>query len=174
MIVFERDDRTGGLLRYGIPDFKMEKHHIDRRVAQMEAEGVVFKVGVNVGRDVTGQQLLNDFDAICLCAGATHPRDLEIPGRDLRGIHYAMDYLTPQNKRVAGDPISDEHFITAKDKHVIIIGGGDTGADCLGTVNRQGARSVYQFQIHPQPPEDRASRQPLAAVVERLADRSRA
>ena len=155
VIVFERDDRIGGLLRYGIPDFKMEKHHIDRRLAQMEAEGVIFKPGVNVGHDIKAHQLLADFDAICLCAGATHPRDLEIPGRDLRGIHYAMDYLTPQNKRVAGDSIPDHHFITAKDKHVIIIGGGDTGADCLGTVHRQGARSVYQFQIHPQPPEDR-------------------
>ena len=155
VVVFERDDRIGGLLRYGIPDFKMEKHHIDRRLAQMEAEGVVFKTGVNVGRDVTAAQLLADFDAICLCAGATHPRDLVIPGREFRGIHYAMDYLTPQNKRVAGDSIPDQHFLTAKDKDVIIIGGGDTGADCLGTVHRQGARSVYQFQIHPQPPEDR-------------------
>jgi len=155
VVVFERDDRIGGLLRYGIPDFKMEKHHIDRRLAQMEAEGVVFKPGVDVGRDVTGAQLLADFDAICLCAGATRPRDLEIPGRDLRGIHYAMDYLTPQNKRVAGDKIPDTHFITAKNKNVIIIGGGDTGADCLGTVNRQGAKSVHQFQIHPEPPHDR-------------------
>ena len=155
IVVFERDDRIGGLLRYGIPDFKMEKHHIDRRLAQMEAEGVVFKPGVNVGVDITADELLADFDAICLCAGSTHPRNLEIPGRDLRGIHYAMDYLTPQNKRVAGDHIPDDHFITAKDKHVIIIGGGDTGADCLGTVHRQGARSVYQFQIHPEPPDDR-------------------
>ena len=155
VVVFERDDRIGGLLRYGIPDFKMEKHHIDRRLAQMEAEGVVFKPGTDVGRDVTAAHLLADFDAICLCAGATRPRDLEIPGRDLRGIHYAMDYLTPQNKRVAGDAIADGQFISAKGKHVVIIGGGDTGADCLGTVHRQGAKSVYQFQIHPQPPEDR-------------------
>jgi glutamate synthase (NADPH/NADH) small chain len=160
VVVFERDDRIGGLLRYGIPDFKMEKHQIDRRLAQMEAEGVVFKTGVNVGVAVKAQELLNDFDAICLCAGSTKPRDLDIPGRELNGIHYAMDYLTPQNKRVAGDSISDEHFITAKDKHVIIIGGGDTGADCLGTVHRQEALSVYQFQIHPQPPDDRLPNNP--------------
>lgn len=158
--VFERDDRIGGLLRYGIPDFKMAKHHIDRRLAQMEAEGVAFKAGVDVGRDVTGKQLLTDFDAVCLCAGSTRPRDLEIPGRHLKGIHYAMDYLTPQNKRVAGDSVADDHFITAKDKHVVIIGGGDTGADCLGTVHRQGAKSVYQFQIHPHPPEDRGPENP--------------
>jgi len=158
--VFERDDRIGGLLRYGIPDFKMAKHHIDRRLAQMEAEGVAFKAGVDVGRDVTGKQLLADFDAVCLCAGSTRPRDLEIPGRHLKGIHYAMDYLTPQNKRVAGDSIADDQFINAKDKHVVIIGGGDTGADCLGTVHRQGAKSVCQFQIHPHPPEDRSPENP--------------
>jgi glutamate synthase (NADPH/NADH) small chain len=155
VVVFERADRIGGLLRYGIPDFKIEKRHIDRRLAQMEAEGVVFKPGVNVGHDVTAQQLLADFDAICLCGGATKPLDLELPGRDLRGIHFAMDYLTPQNKRVAGDHVPDDHFISAKGKDVIIIGGGDTGADCLGTVHRQRARSVHQFEIFPQPPEDR-------------------
>ncbi|WP_435011314.1 glutamate synthase subunit beta [Tundrisphaera lichenicola] len=153
--VFERDDRIGGLLRYGIPDFKMEKHHIDRRLDQMRAEGVDFKPGVNVGHDITPDRLLAEYDAICLCAGATRPRDLEIPGRQLDGIHFAMDYLTPQNKRVAGDVIPDDQFITAKGKDVIIIGGGDTGADCLGTVHRQGAKSVAQFQIHPHPPEDR-------------------
>jgi len=160
VVVFERDDRIGGLLRYGIPDFKMAKHHIDRRIAQMEAEGVAFKPGVNVGHDVTAGQLLADYDAVCLCAGATRPRDLEIPGRGLDGIHFAMDYLTPQNRRVAGDRIPEDHFITARDKHVIIIGGGDTGADCLGTVHRQGARSVHQFQINPQPPEDRLAENP--------------
>ena len=160
VVVFERDDRIGGLLRYGIPDFKMEKHHIDRRIAQMEAEGVAFRPGVNVGVDLPVDRLLAAFDAVCLCAGATRPRDLDIPGRDHSGIHFAMDYLTPQNKRVAGDPIADEHFLTAKDKDVIIIGGGDTGADCLGTVHRQGARSVHQFQIHPQPPDDRLPTNP--------------
>ena len=156
VVVFERDDRIGGLLRYGIPDFKMEKHHIDRRLAQMEAEGVAFRPGVDVGRDITARGSPRTTSTPSASApGRPIPRDLEIPGRDLRGIHYAMDYLTPQNKRVAGDDIPDEHFLTAKDKHVIIIGGGDTGADCLGTVHRQGAKSVYQFQIHPHPPDDR-------------------
>ncbi len=160
VVVFERDDRIGGLLRYGIPDFKMEKSHIDRRLAQMEAEGVAFKPGVNVGVDITADRLLAEYDAICLCAGSTRPRDLPIPGRDLSGILHAMDYLTPQNKRVAGDAIPDGHFPTARDKDVIIIGGGDTGADCLGTVHRQGAKSVHQFQIHPQPPDDRLPTNP--------------
>jgi len=155
VVVFERDDRIGGLLRYGIPDFKMEKRHIDRRIAQMEAEGVVFRPGVKAGVDIRTDELMADFDAICLCAGSTRPRDLAIPGRDFDGIHFAMDFLTPQNKRVAGDQIPDDRSITAKDKDVIIIGGGDTGADCLGTVHRHGCKSVYQFQIHPQPPEDR-------------------
>ena len=158
--VLERDDRIGGLLRYGIPDFKMEKHHIDRRIEQMEAEGVTFEVKVNVGIDITADQLLHRYDAICLAAGATRPRDLTLPGRELDGIHYAMDYLTPQNKRVAGDVIADEQFLTARNKDVIIIGGGDTGADCLGTVHRQNARSVHQFQIHAQPPDDRMASNP--------------
>jgi glutamate synthase (NADPH/NADH) small chain len=135
--VFERADRIGGLLRYGIPDFKMEKRHLDRRLAQMEAEGVVFRPGVNVGVDITAQQLLDEFDAVCLCGGATQPRDLPIEGRSLKGIHFAMEYLTMQNRRVAGDSNHGE-WITAQDKHVIIIGGGDTGADCLGTAHRQG------------------------------------
>jgi len=160
VVVYERDDRIGGLLRYGIPDFKMEKRHIDRRLAQMEAEGVAFEPGVNVGVDVTADDLLARFDAICLCAGATRPRDLEIPGRDLAGIHFAMDYLTPQNRRVAGDAVPEGRSVTAKDKDVIIIGGGDTGADCLGTVHRQGARSVHQFQINPEPPGERAPDNP--------------
>jgi glutamate synthase (NADPH/NADH) small chain len=154
--VFERADRIGGLLRYGIPDFKMEKHHLDRRVAQMEAEGVTFKASVNVGHDVAADQLLAEFDAICLCGGATQARDLRIPGRELAGIHLAMEYLPLQNKRVAGDEISDSQFISAKGKHVIIIGGGDTGADCLGTAHRQGCASVHQFEIVPRPPDDRA------------------
>jgi glutamate synthase (NADPH) small chain len=160
VVVFERSDRIGGLLRYGIPDFKMEKHHIDRRLVQMEAEGVVFKPGVNVGHDVQGHELLADFDAICLAGGATRPIDLEITGRELRGIHFAMEYLKPQNKRIAGDLVSDEHFISAKNKDVIIIGGGDTGADCLGTAHRQGARSIHQFEIFPQPPETRSPSNP--------------
>ncbi len=160
VVVFERDDRIGGLLRYGIPDFKMEKDQVDRRVAQMEGEGVAFRPGVNVGVDLPVDRLLAAFDAVCLCAGATRPRDLDLPGREFAGIHFAMDYLTPQNRRVAGDQIPDERFLTAKGKDVIIIGGGDTGADCLGTVHRQEARSVHQFQIHPQPPGDRLPSNP--------------
>ena len=160
VVVFERDDRVGGLLRYGIPDFKMEKHHVDRRVEQMEAEGVEFRTGVNVGVDVTAEELRRDFDAICLCAGSIVPRDLPIPGRELDGVHFAMDYLTPQNKSVAGDAAPELARLSARDKHVIIIGGGDTGADCLGTAHRQGARSVHQFQIHPQPPDGRLPTNP--------------
>jgi glutamate synthase (NADPH/NADH) small chain len=158
--VFERADRIGGLLRYGIPDFKMEKHHLDRRIAQMEAEGVSFRPGVNVGVDITGEVLLSEFDAVCLCGGATVPNDLSIPGRELDGIHFAMDFLPLQNRRVAGDAVSENGSLTAKDKRVIIIGGGDTGADCLGTVHRQGCRSVHQFEIVPRPPETRAPGNP--------------
>jgi glutamate synthase (NADPH/NADH) small chain len=157
--VFERADRIGGLLRYGIPDFKMEKRHLDRRVTQMEAEGVVFKPGTNVGVDVTAEELLDRFDAVCLCGGATQPRDLPIEGRDLQGILFAMDYLTAQNRRVAGDS-NHEDIPTARDKHVIIIGGGDTGADCLGTTHRHGCKSVHQFEIVPRPPDSRAPSNP--------------
>ncbi|MBV8075122.1 MAG: glutamate synthase subunit beta, partial [Planctomycetaceae bacterium] len=158
--VFERDDRIGGLLRYGIPDFKMEKRHLDRRLDQMKAEGVIFRPGVNVGMDLPADQLLAGFDAICLCGGATQARDLPIPGRELRGIHFAMEFLPLQNRRVAGDHIPDERFISARDKHVIIIGGGDTGADCLGTVHRHGCQSVHQFEIVPHPPETRTPTNP--------------
>jgi glutamate synthase (NADPH/NADH) small chain len=158
--VFERDDRIGGLLRYGIPDFKMEKWRIDRRVGQMEAEGVVFKPGVDVGRDIPADRLLSEFDAVCLCGGATKARDLPIPGRELKGIHLAMEFLPLQNRRVAGDPVTDDPHSTARDKHVIIIGGGDTGADCLGTSHRQGCRSVHQFEIVPRPPADRSPANP--------------
>ncbi|MBV8554127.1 MAG: glutamate synthase subunit beta, partial [Planctomycetaceae bacterium] len=158
--VFERDDRIGGLLRYGIPDFKMEKRHLDRRLDQMKAEGVIFRPGVNVGMDLPADQLLAGFDAICLCGGATQARDLPIPGRELRGIHFAMEFLPLQNRRVAGDHIPDERFISARDKHVIIIGGGDTGADCLGTVHRHGCQGVHQFEIVPRPPETRTPTNP--------------
>ncbi len=158
--VFERDDRIGGLLRYGIPDFKMEKRFLDRRLDQMEAEGVIFRPGVNVGVAITADQLLAEFDAICLCGGATHARDLPIPGRDLEGVHFAMDFLPLQNKRVAGDTIAEAQFISAKGKRVIIIGGGDTGADCLGTVHRQGCASVHQFEIVPRPPDQRTPTNP--------------
>src|SRR4051794_5613665 len=158
--VFERDDRIGGLLRYGIPDFKMEKRFLDRRHRQMEAEGVRFRPSVNVGIDLPADRLLKEYDAVCLCGGATQARDLPIPGRALNGIHFAMEFLPLQNKRVAGDDIPDERFITARGKHVIIIGGGDTGADCLGTVHRQGCASVHQFEIVPRPPESRVPSNP--------------
>ena len=147
--VFERDDRIGGLLRYGIPDFKMEKHYIDFRMQQMEAEGVTFKAGVNVGVDYPTARLTEEFDAVVLAAGATKPRDLPVPGRELDGIHFAMDFLPQQNKIVAGDVVEGQ--ITATGKHVVILGGGDTGSDCLGTSNRQGALSVHQFELLPQP-----------------------
>jgi len=156
--VFERDDRIGGLLRYGIPDFKMEKHLIDFRMRQMEAEGVTFKAGVNVGGSVSAEDLAEEFDAVVLAAGATKPRDLAIPGRELRGIHFAMDFLPQQNKVVAGDAVADQ--ILATGKHVIILGGGDTGSDCLGTSNRHGAASVHQFELLPQPPDGRTAEMP--------------
>ena len=153
--LFEKADRIGGLLRYGIPDFKMEKHHIDRRMRQMEAEGVVFRTNVEVGVTVSMDMLLADYDAVVLSGGAEAPRDLPIPGRELDGIHFAMDFLTQQNKRVAGDPESKaapNGTLSAKGKHVVVIGGGDTGSDCIGTSNRHGAASVTQFEIMPQPP----------------------
>jgi glutamate synthase (NADPH/NADH) small chain len=153
--VLERHDRVGGLLRYGIPDFKMEKPVIDRRLEQMIAEGVQFRTGVHVGVDVTGDELRRDYDAVLLATGAEKPRDLEISGRELKGIYYAMDYLVQQNRRVAGDRISSADEISAAGKRVIIIGGGDTGADCLGTAHRQKALSVHQLQIHAMPPENR-------------------
>jgi len=158
--VFERADRIGGLLRYGIPDFKMEKHVLDRRLQQMEAEGVVFRPGVNVGHDITGDELRAKFDAICLAGGATKPRDLDVPGRDLRGVYFAMEYLTPQNRRNAGDELPYDPFLDAKGKRVIILGGGDTGADCLGTAHRQGAREVYQYELLPKPPLSRTEAMP--------------
>ena len=158
--VFEKSDRVGGLLRYGIPEFKMEKRHLDRRLAVMEIEGVVFRAGINVGVDVPARRLREDYDAVLLAGGAGQPRDLPVPGRDLKGVHYAMDFLTLQNKRCEGDQILDSEFITAQGQHVIIIGGGDTGADCLGTAHRQGARSVHQLELLPQPPNERAADNP--------------
>jgi glutamate synthase (NADPH) small chain len=154
--LFEKADRIGGLLRYGIPDFKMEKWLIDRRVEQMAAEGVEFRTSIEVGIDVSIDYLLAEYDALALTGGAELPRDLEVPGRDLAGIHFAMDFLPQQNKRVAGDPeavAAPQGTITAKGKHVIVIGGGDTGSDCIGTSNRQGARSITQLEILPQPLE---------------------
>ena len=152
--VLERDDRVGGLLTYGIPDFKMEKWLVDRRVKQMEAEGVVFKTGVHVGVDLPADELVESFDAVALCGGSRQPRDLPVPGRDLDGVHFAMDFLTQQNRRVAGRDVPDEGAILATDKNVVVIGGGDTGSDCIGTSHRQGAKSVTSFEIMPKPPDE--------------------
>ena len=157
--VFEKADRIGGLLRYGIPDFKMEKWVIDRRLEQMKAEGVEFKTSVTIGKDLTGEQLRKQFDAVCLAMGAEQPRELPVPGRELKGIHLAMDYLTQQNKRTAGIPFTAEP-IMAKGKRVVIIGGGDTGSDCLGTAHRQGCAEAHQFELLPEPPPERASSTP--------------
>jgi glutamate synthase (NADPH) small chain len=151
VIVFEKSDRVGGLLRYGIPDFKMEKSHIDKRMAQMQAEGVQFRVNQNIGVDTPAKVLLEDFDAVVLSGGAEWPRDLPVPGRELDGIHFAMDFLPSQNKVVAGDKVAKQ--IMATGKHVVVIGGGDTGSDCVGTSNRHGAASITQFELLPQPPE---------------------
>lgn len=151
--LFEKNDRIGGLMRYGIPDFKMEKHLIDRRMTQMGAEGVAFKTDTHVGVDVPARQLLNDFDAIALTGGSEQSRDLPVPGRELDGVHFAMEFLPQQNKRVAGETVPDDIAISAQGKHVIVIGGGDTGSDCIGTSFRQGAKSVTQLEIMPRPPE---------------------
>ncbi|MBN9564380.1 MAG: glutamate synthase subunit beta [Alphaproteobacteria bacterium] len=154
--LFEKNDRIGGLLRYGIPDFKMEKHLIDRRIEQMRAEGVVFRAGVEVGVDVDMQSLRAEFDAVVLAGGAEWPRDLEVPGRTLDGVHFAMDFLTQQNKRGAGDDearAAPLRTISARGKHVVVIGGGDTGSDCIGTSARQGAASITQLEILPRPPD---------------------
>jgi len=154
--VFEKNDRIGGLLRYGIPDFKMEKHLIDRRVAQMEAEGVIFRTGMEIGVNVSVQRLLDDYDVLVMAGGAETPRDLVVPGRELDGVHFAMDFLVQQNKRNAGDDelrAAPTGGMSAKDKHVVVIGGGDTGSDCVGTSNRHGAASVTQFELMPMPPE---------------------
>ncbi len=151
VVVFEKSDRIGGLLRYGIPDFKLEKHHIDRRVEQMEAEGVVFRVNQHVGGNVPASRLVAEYDAVVVAGGAEQPRDLPVPGRELAGVHFAMDFLRQQNKAVAGDILSDA--IRATGKHVVVIGGGDTGSDCVGTSNRHGALSVTQFELLPKPPE---------------------
>ena len=158
--VYERADRIGGLLRYGIPEFKMEKSVLDRRLEQMEEEGVVFRPNSHIGVNVPAGKLRREHDALVLAGGATHPRDLPIPGRELKGIHFAMEYLPLQNRRCEGDTIAEEKFITAEGKHTVIIGGGDTGADCLGTVHRQGAASVLQLELLPRPPDERASSNP--------------
>lgn len=151
VVVLEKETRIGGLLRYGIPDFKMEKSHIDRRMEQMQAEGVDFRTNHHVGVNVLAEDLVAEYDAVVLAGGAEYPRDLPVEGRELDGVHFAMDFLTPQNKVVAGDTI--ENQIMATNKHVVVIGGGDTGSDCVGTSNRHGAVSITQFELMPQPPE---------------------
>src|SRR6266542_3591305 len=151
VVLFEKADRIGGLMRYGIPDFKMEEHWIDRRMAQRSIEGVECRPNADVGADVTASQLLDEFDAVALTGGAEQPRDLPVPGRDLDGIHFAMDFLPQQNKVVAGDRVANQ--IVATGKHVVVIGGGDTGSDCVGTSNRQHPLSITQFELLPQPPE---------------------
>jgi glutamate synthase (NADPH/NADH) small chain len=151
--LFEKNDRFGGLLRYGIPDFKMEKHHIDQRMKQMEAEGICFKPNTHIGVDISATDLLKDFDAIALTGGSEQPRDLPVPGRDLDGVYFAMEFLPQQNRRVAGDEIPEQASIMATGKKVVVIGGGDTGSDCIGTSIRQGCESVTQIEILPRPPE---------------------
>ncbi|MBV8731925.1 MAG: glutamate synthase subunit beta [Acidobacteriia bacterium] len=158
--VFEKSDRIGGLLRYGIPNFKMEKHLIDRRLGQMRAEGVRFQTSAHVGVNVPAETLQRDFDAILLAGGAEHPRNLGVPGRELKGIHFAMEFLPQQNRRCEGDTVPEETAILASGKRVVIIGGGDTGADCLGTSHRQGAASVTQFELLPKPPDERSPSTP--------------
>lgn len=156
--VYERDDRIGGLLRYGIPDFKMEKRHIDARLNQMTAEGTRFRAGVNIGVDISWSDLRDRYDAVLIATGASVPRELTIPGRDLPGVHFAMEYLVEANKVVAGDSVAQQ--ITAEGKHVVVLGGGDTGADCIGTAHRQGAASVTNLAIGKQPPHERPEQQP--------------
>lgn len=151
--LYEKQERSGGLLRYGIPDFKLDKSVINRRMAQMKTEGVKFHSGTHVGVDISVSFLLATFDAIVLAGGAEHPRDLDVPGRELAGVHFAMEFLRGNTRRVQGDHIADDEFITARDKHVVVVGGGDTGSDCIGTSIRQGARSVTQIEIMSQPPE---------------------
>ncbi|HTB97384.1 MAG TPA: glutamate synthase subunit beta [Terracidiphilus sp.] len=158
--VYEKNDRIGGLLRYGIPNFKLEKHVIDRRIQQMKSEGVTFLTNANVGVNVPVEALTEHYDAILLCGGAEQPRDLKIPGRELKGIHFAMEFLPQQNRRNEGDWIDPSVSISAAGKRVLIIGGGDTGADCLGTSHRHGAKSVHQFEIMPKPPDTRAASTP--------------
>jgi glutamate synthase (NADPH/NADH) small chain len=158
--VYEKNDRIGGLMRYGIPNFKLEKHIIDRRIQQMRDEGVTFLTNAHVGANIPIEALTKHYDAILLCGGSEQPRDLKIPGRELKGIHFALDFLPQQNHRCEGDAIDPSLAISAEGKRVVIIGGGDTGADCLGTCLRQGAKSVHQFEIMPQPPAERAASTP--------------
>jgi glutamate synthase (NADPH/NADH) small chain len=158
--VFERAQRPGGLLAFGIPDFKLEKSVVDRRIQLMEAEGITFRCSTNIGVDVSFEEVRKSHDAVVFAMGATNPRDLAVPGRELDGVHYAMDFLTPQNEKNYGDMPKDRTFISAEGKRVVILGGGDTGADCLGTSHRHGAKSVHQFELMPKPPQERDAHNP--------------
>jgi glutamate synthase (NADPH/NADH) small chain len=151
--VFEKQNRIGGLLRYGIPDFKLNKRIIDRRMAQMRTEGVIFHANTHIGVDIPARKLVDEFNAVVLTGGSEHPRDLPIPGREFNGVHFAMDFLRNNSRRVQGDTFHDSEFISATGKHVVVIGGGDTGSDCIGTSTRHGATSVTQLEILPRPPE---------------------
>ena len=160
VVVFEKSDAIGGLLRYGIPDFKMSKVVIDRRLNILEQEGIIFKTGIDAGKDISARELVDSYDALCLTVGAMKPRDLPVEGRDLKGVHFAMEFLTQQNKVTRGEIIPQEERISAKDKNVLIIGGGDTGSDCVGTSIRQGAKRVMQIEILPKPPDIRETDNP--------------
>jgi len=153
--IFEKDNSLGGLLRYGIPNFKLNKNIIDRRLAQLLEEGIEFKPNTEIGKDITGKQIMTDFDAVCLAIGAGHPRDITPEGRDLKGIYFAMEFLSQQNQLIMGEQVDENNIISAKDKHVLVIGGGDTGSDCVGTSVRQGAAKITQIEILPQPPVDK-------------------
>jgi len=155
VVVFEKDEKIGGLLRYGIPDFKLEKHIIDRRLKQLSAEGVEFQTGVDVGKDISARYLRKMFDCVCLTMGAGQPRDLNVPGRGYENIVFAMEYLTSQNKQCCDEPVDESNLVTARNKVVVVIGGGDTGSDCVGTARRQGAKQIYQLEILPKPPDTR-------------------
>lgn len=158
--VFERADRIGGLLMYGIPNMKLEKWIVERRVKLLEEEGITFQTSTEIGKDITAKQLVDDFDAVVLCTGATRPRDLKIPGRELKGVHFAMEFLHANTKSLLDSKLEDGNYISAKDKHVIVIGGGDTGTDCLGTSMRHGCKTLTNFEIVPRPPEERAPNNP--------------
>ena len=172
VVVYENAVKPGGILRYGIPDFKLEKWVIDRRIALMEEEGVIFEIGVEIGTDISLRYLRGRFDAIVLTGGAREPRDLALPGRELAGIHFAMPFLVQQNQGLGGEEVDPAKELTAEGKHVVVIGGGDTGSDCLGTSLRQGALSVRQFEILPRPPDTRAASTPWPLWPDRLRESS--
>lgn len=155
IVVFEKDEKIGGLLRYGIPDFKLEKHIIERRLKQLSAEGIEFQTGVEVGKDISARYLQKMFDCVCLTMGAGQPRDLNVPGRGYENIVFAMEYLMSQNKLCSSEPVDESNLVTARNKVVVVIGGGDTGSDCVGTARRQGAKQIYQLEILPKPPDTR-------------------